>query len=112
MSSKDVRRAVVAKKRVMISYGNLTPELLELLRERYPDGFTDHMTRVDKPTGGSFFGVVLETSDTNYFVKITVKIDNKTQDDIEKELFAEAVLDSIDIKDVEEIADTSESDDD
>lgn len=112
MSSKDVRRAVVTKKRVMTSYKNLTPELLELLRERYPDGFTDHMTRVDKPTGGSFFGVVLETSDTNYFVKITVKVDNKTQEDIEKELFAEATLESVNIKEAEEIEDTSEREDD
>lgn len=111
MSSKEVKRPVVAKKRVMTSYENLTPELLELLRESYPDGFTDYMTRVDKPSGGFFYGVVLETEDTNYFVKITVKVDNKTQEDIDKELFADDV-ESVDIKDAGEIADSSEEDDD
>ncbi len=75
------------KRRMMTSYENLSEELLELLKERYPNGLTDHMTRVDKPDGTFFHGVMLETEDTSYFVKISVKVDNKTQEDIEKDLF-------------------------
>ncbi len=111
MSSREVMRKS-AKKRVMTSYENLSPELLEALKERYPDGFTDYMTRVDKPNGDFFYGVMLETDDTCYFVKITVKVDDKTQEDIEKDLFVDVEADSDDIKGAEDIADAADGDDD
>ncbi|MFI3288059.1 MAG: hypothetical protein R3Y61_06250 [Rikenellaceae bacterium] len=95
----------------MTSYENLSDELKVQLKERYPDGFTDHMTRVDKPNGDFFYGVVLETQDTIYFVKISVKIDDKTQEDIEKDIFAPSVDEVADLKGAEEIADTSDQED-
>ncbi len=101
----------LAKKRVMTSYDKLSEELQNQLKECYPLGFNDHLTRVDKPNGDFFHGVMLETDDTSYFVKINVKVDNKTREDIEKDLF-DAVDNVEEIKAPEEIAtDEAEQDD-
>lgn len=94
------------KKRVAISYANLTPELLDALKAKYPYGYTDEMIRIDKPNGDFFYAVVLETEDTSYLVKVNVKIDSNPQEEIEKELFeAEEVED---IKNADEVIDVAE----
>lgn len=36
------------KKRVAISYKNLSPELRDEVKKQYPNGYTDHMIRIDK----------------------------------------------------------------
>lgn len=40
-----------AKKHIVTSFHNLSAELQEAVREKYPLGFTDAMMRVDKPNG-------------------------------------------------------------
>lgn len=105
MASKQIS----AKKRVVTSYTNLTPALIELLKERYPLGYTDYMIRIDKPNGEFFYGVMLETEDTNYLVKINVKIDNKSEEELDKDIYGDEEPDEI--KGADEIADTDESDD-
>lgn len=104
MNNKPVSDNKAPKKRVVTSYENLSDELLTALKERYPLGFTDYMIRVDKPDGTFFYGVVFETDDTNYLVKISVKIDNKAKEDIEKDLFADEDADNDEIKGADEIA--------
>ena len=99
------------KKRVVTSLEKLTPELLEALKARYPYGFTDHMIRIDKPTGEFFYAVTLETEDTIYLVKVNVKIDTKTEEELEKDIFADDDGDDDEIKGAEEIADTDDGDD-
>lgn len=97
------------KKRVAISYANLTPELLEALKAKYPLGYTDEMIRIDKPNGEFFYAVVLETEEISYLVKVNVKIDSNPQEEIEKELFESDEVD--DIKDAEQVIDVADSDD-
>lgn len=111
MSSKIASKPKVTKKRVVISYENLSPELIEALKERYPFGFTDNMIRVDRPNGEFFYGVVLETEDSSYLVKISVKIDDKAKEEIEKDLFADEDAESDEIKGAEDIADVADGDD-
>lgn len=111
--SREVQRRRTTKKRMMISYENLSDELKIALKEHYPDGYANYITRVDKPNGGCFYGVMLETEDTIYFVKITVKVDNKSAEDIEKDLFAEEDLIVDEIKgadQIDEVADVSDED--
>ena len=36
------------KKRVVVSYKNLSPELQEEIKKQYPNGYTDRMLRIDK----------------------------------------------------------------
>lgn len=95
------------KKRVAISYHNLSQELQDALKARYPLGFTEEMIRIDKGPGDFFYAVVLETEEINYLVKIDVKIDDgNNMEEEEKDYYDE------DIKGAEDISDTSDEDDD
>jgi len=98
-----------AKRRVVTSYEKLTPELLEALKNRYPHGYTDQMIRIDKPNGEFFYAVPLDTEDTSYLVKVNVKIDTKSDEELEKDIYDNG--DDDDIKGAEDIADTDDSDD-
>lgn len=94
------------KKRVVISYHNLSPELQAELKKKYPTGFTDYMIRIDKGPGDFFYGVVFETADTNYLVKVDVKVDGGHDDDDDKDYY-----DDEDIKGADEITDDAGDDD-
>ncbi|MDR2935813.1 MAG: hypothetical protein LBU80_00510 [Rikenellaceae bacterium] len=89
------------KKRIVISYHNLPAELQEELKRRYPHGFTDHMIRIDKGPGDFFYAVVLETEEAKYLVKVDVKIDDRVEEEEDKEYYDE------DIKGADEIADNN-----
>ncbi|MEG2756275.1 MAG: hypothetical protein RR931_06665, partial [Mucinivorans sp.] len=78
---------VTPKKRIVISYENLPETLKDLFKERYPLGYYDYMIRVDKPSGDFFYGVVLETQETSYLVKVKVKIDQSAAEELEKDIF-------------------------
>ena len=110
MTNNSGTAATGNKKRVVISFENLSSELVAALKERYPSGFEDKMIRVDKPNGEFFYGVVLETEDTNYFVKIAVRVDDKAQEEIEKDLFSDEEAENEEIKGADEISEP-ESDD-
>ena len=69
----------IPKKRAVISYENMSEELSEAFREKYPHGYSDYMGdifKVDKPDGSSFYAVTLEIPDALYLVKIKVKVDD------------------------------------
>ncbi len=74
------------KKRLVTSLSNLSLELQEMIKEKYPLGYTDAMIRIDKPNGDFFYAVPLETEDIDYLVKITVKVDIKGSND-DKDIF-------------------------
>ena len=95
------------KKRVAVSYKNLTPELLEEVKKKYPYGWTDHMIRIDKSPTDFFYAIMLETEDTSYLIKVDVKVDaaGQVEEDEDKEYYDDQ------IKGAEEIADDSDSDD-
>ena len=40
----------IVKKHIATSFHNLSPELQEAVKAKYPLGFTDAMIRVDSPT--------------------------------------------------------------
>ena len=78
------------KKRSVISYANMSPELLSAFKEKYPKGYADYMgdiNKIDKPNGTFFYAVSLEVIDAIYLVKIEVKIDD--YDDAENGLFGD-----------------------
>ena len=93
-----------AKKRVVISYKNLSEELQAQLKAQYPTGYPDRMMRIDKPNGDFFYAVILEPEEISYLVKIDVKIDDGNIDDDDKEYYDE------DIKGADELADTEDDD--
>lgn len=70
---------VSAKKRAVISFANLSPEIATVWKEKYPKGYQDYMgdiMKIDKPDGTFFYAVSLEVPDAIYLVKVDVKIDD------------------------------------
>ena len=78
------------KKRHIVSYENMSPELAAAFAEKYPKGFNDYLpdlNKYTKPDGTPFYAVMIEIPDAIYLVKIKVQIDNP--DDIERGLEGE-----------------------
>ncbi len=94
------------KKRVVISYKNLSEELQEEVKKRYPHGYTDQMLRIEKGPGDFFYAIVLETEDTNYLIKVDVKIDDNLEEEEDKEYYND------DIKGADDLADTPDDEED
>jgi hypothetical protein len=67
------------KKRVITSLEKLSPEMLNRLFEQYPDGWSQYLKRITKPSGDFFHAVSLETEEITYMVKVPVKVDSKSE---------------------------------
>ncbi|MDD2642731.1 MAG: hypothetical protein WC079_02205 [Bacteroidales bacterium] len=66
----------------------MTPQLMDIWKEKYPRGYADYMEdimKVDKADGSFFYAVTLEIPDAIYLVKVEVKIDD--YDEVEKDIF-------------------------
>ncbi len=99
------KESIVTKKRLIVSYHNLSPELQEELKKQYPSGYTDRMIRIEKSAGDFFYAVLLETADINYLVKVDVKIDDDPEEEEDKGYYDD------EIKGAEEIASDDDDDD-
>lgn len=96
-------------KRVIVDFKKLTPEILALLVEKYPDGYDDDQIISFRNANNEIIDAVeVTTSDTKYLVKVSAKLavtmDNYDEDDYEDfaEDDPEAVQDpEIDIVDEE-----------
>ena len=78
-----------SKKRVVVSYKNLSPELQEEIKKQYPNGYTDSMLRVDKGPGDFFYAIMLETEEVSYLVKVDVKVDDQVEDEDDKDYYSD-----------------------
>lgn len=96
-------------KRVIVDFKKLTPEILKLLVEKYPDGYEGVNIISFKNAQGEIVECVeVQTEDTIYLVKVSTKLartmENYDEDDYED--FAdddpEAIQDPEDIPDDEE----------
>lgn len=102
------------KKHIVTSFHNLSPELQEAVKEKYPLGFTEAMMRVDKPNGDFFYAVPFDTEEIAYLVKIDVKIDDASQEDDEKDYYDDDLKGADDLQggDEESASDLSDERDD
>lgn len=78
------------KKRHVVSYENMSQELLAAFNEKYPHGFQDYLTdlvKYPKPDGTFFYAVTIEIPDAIYLVKMQVRTDDA--EDIERWLEGE-----------------------
>lgn len=87
------KKPVNNKKKLVVSYENLSPELLEAFKLRYPQGYQDEVIKVDKPNGTCFYAVTLDTEDAVYLVKVNVKVDTKIKDEDEEKNFFNSLND-------------------
>ncbi len=75
-------------KRVIVDFKKLTPEVLKLLVEKYPDGYDDlNIITFKNAKGERIEAVEVTTDDTKYLVKISAKLEmtmaNYDEDDYE-----------------------------
>ncbi len=64
-------------KRVIVDYKKLTPEVLKLLVEKYPDGYGDNdVINFRNLKGELIEAVEVSTDDTKYLVKISSKLEH------------------------------------
>jgi DNA-directed RNA polymerase subunit delta len=62
-------------KRVIVDYAKLTNEILNLLVERFPDGYDDsHIIRFRNAKNELIEAVEVKTEDTIYLVKVSTKL--------------------------------------
>jgi hypothetical protein len=73
------------KKRVVVSYENLQPEVLQALMKKYPTGYANHVFKVSLPNNKFFHAVTVDTGDASYLVKVKVKLDKAEK--LEEDLF-------------------------
>ena len=53
----------------------MSPEVRALFESKYPDGYSDYVTRYPKPNGDSFYAVSLYTEEADYLIKVDVDVD-------------------------------------
>ncbi len=70
------------KKRVIKSIENITEDVLEAIKKKYPDGWSNHVQRVTKGNNEFIHVITVDTDDTSYLIKVNVKIDSI--EDLEK----------------------------
>lgn len=101
-------------KKVIVDFKKLTPEVLKLLVERYPDGYDDrNIISFKNAQGERIEAVEVLTEDTKYLVKISAKLEytmeNYDEDDYEG--FDDDDPDAIMEPDPKDMVDGDEDDD-
>ena len=76
------------RRRIIIGFKKLTPEILALLVEKYPDGYdSDQIIRFRNAQNEMIEAVEVNTDDTKYLVKVSIKLEktmeNYDEDDYE-----------------------------
>ena len=104
--------------RVIVDFKKLTDEILNLLVEKYPDGYNDSDIITFKNASGEIIEAVeVRTEETDYLVKVSVKLaesmENFTDDEDEDEDNGEEIIVPEEKEiDFSEVSDEDETDDD
>ena len=98
-------------KRVIVDFKKLTPEILALLVERYPDGYDDdNVVKFKNAKNELVEAVEVTTEDTKYLVKVSTKLEltmeNYDEDDYEE--FEDDDPDAVQDPDIEAAEDEEE----
>ena len=115
-------------KRVIVEYAKLTNEILNLLVEKFPDGYDDSdVIRFKNAKNETVEAVEVRTEDTIYLVKVSTKladrIENYDEDDIIEDdvvvvpdekigALKDLDIDEDDSNDSDDIEDSEDGDDD
>lgn len=88
-----MNRHETRKRKLIVSFDNLSEELKDLFKETYPSedgGYKPYLQKTIKPSGEPIFSVPLETDDAIYMVKFEVRIDTHlVEEDLDKDLFSD-----------------------
>ena len=73
-------------KRIIVDYKKLTSNILDLLIEKFPDGYGDSDIITFKNLAGELIEAVeVRTDDTVYLIKVSVKLEQRLESIIEQE---------------------------
>ena len=83
-------------KRIIVDYKKLTPEILSLLVDKYPDGYDDqHIIVFKNPKNETVEAVEVRTDDTIYLVKVSSRLVNSMasfdEDDYDEDQYNEPI---------------------
>lgn len=103
-------------KRVIVDYAKLTNEILNLLVERFPDGYDDsNIIRFRNAKNELVEAVEVRTEDTIYLVKVSTKLatrlENFDEDEIDDVVAPLETIKGLEIED-EDLADDDDDEDD
>jgi hypothetical protein len=76
------------RKKVIVHINNISPEVMEIVHQKYPEGYMDRVFKVTKPNGDFFYAITVDTNDTSYLIKVDVKIDTITSEKIDEQIFS------------------------
>ena len=84
-------------KRVIVDYKKLTPEILSLLVEKYPDGYDDDQVISFKNAKNETVDAVeVRTEDSIYLVKVSTRLENTManydEDDYDESEYNEPIV--------------------
>ncbi len=94
-------------KRVIVDYKKLTPEILSLLVDKYPDGYDDdQVISFKNAKNETIEAVEVRTEDSIYLVKVSTKLENTManydEDDYDDSDFNEPIVEIPEKNDGEE----------
>jgi hypothetical protein len=101
-------------KRLIVDYKKLTPEILALLVEKYPDGYGDRDIIVFKNAKNETVEAVeVRNDDTIYLVKVSTRLATRMENYDEDDVFEDYLDDVVaPIKDMDMSDEDSDDDDD
>ena len=100
-------------KRVIVEYAKLTNEILNLLVEKFPDGYDDSdIIRFKNAKNETIEAVEVKTEDTIYLVKVSMKLADRIENFDEDDDFIAPEEGGLDALKELEIGDDADEDDD
>ena len=100
-------------KRVIVDYAKLTHEILNLLVDRFPDGYDDsNIIRFRNAKNELIEAVEVRTEDTIYLVKVSTKLADRIENYDEDDEIADEIEPIIPIKGLDDEEDGDDDDDD
>lgn len=100
----------MGKSRIIKKYDQLSDELLELINQKYPDGYEESLITFQTPKGEIEIGLPLETDDIYYLIKMPKTVVQSDDDDFDNS--ESGGNDEFENFDNLQIADDSSEDDD
>lgn len=79
----------MGKKRIIKSYEQLSEEMVEKLKEKYPDGFEDRTITFTNPRGEIEVAVPFETEEIYYLIKLPRSNAAEEEEEVESSSYDE-----------------------
>lgn len=97
----------MVKQRIIKAYEQLSETLVEKLKQKYPDGYDDHIITFTNPRGEIEVAIPFETEDIYYLIKLPRTNASEDEEDIESPTYEDFDnFENLDISD--DVADEEE----